>query len=165
MVVVPAVWVIAVASEWRFHRELLHKRVPPLQLLYDKHTVSHHSMYVEEAMAIASARDFRSILFPAWALPGATFALAPLALGLGLSFGGDVGRLFLATCMLYVMVYEVLHLIYHLQPGHPLRRLPGIEALAQHHAQHHNPQRMQRLNFGVTSALWDRVRGTMARDR
>ncbi|PCC68273.1 Fatty acid hydroxylase superfamily protein [Nannocystis exedens] len=163
MVVVPAMWIFSIALEWRFHRDLLHRRVAPLQLLYDKHTVSHHSLYVDGAMEIGSARDFRSILFPWWALPALAAALGPPALLVGLVFGGDVGRLFLATGVFYVMVYEALHLTYHLRPSHPLRRLPGVERLAQHHARHHDPRRMQRENLGVTSTLWDRLRGTMAR--
>jgi sterol desaturase/sphingolipid hydroxylase (fatty acid hydroxylase superfamily) len=164
MAIVPVMWIASIAVEWRFHRDWLHKRVPPLQILYDKHTVSHHAIYIEGAMAIGSPRDFRSILFPAYALPGLVLALSPPALALGWCLGGDVGRLFMATSMLYVMVYEALHLIYHLRPEHPLRRLPGIEALARHHARHHNPRQMQRHNFGVTSRLWDHVRGTVAKD-
>jgi len=163
MMVVPAMWLVSIAVEWRFHRDLLHRRVPPFELLYDKHTVSHHSLYVDGAMQIGSARDFRSILFPWWALPALALALSPISLVLGLLFGGDVGRLFLATSMLYVMVYEALHLTYHLRPSHPLWRLPGVEGLARHHARHHDPRRMQRENLGVTSTLWDRVRGTVAR--
>ncbi|MCY1054443.1 sterol desaturase family protein [Nannocystis sp. SCPEA4] len=163
MLAVPVMWLVAIAFEWRFHRDLLHKRVPPLQLLYEKHTVSHHSIYVEGAMQIGSARDFRSILFPWWAVPALAAALTPIALLLGLLLGGDVGRLVLATSMSYVMVYEAMHLIYHLRPTHPLRRLPGIEQLARHHARHHDPRRMQRENLGVTTTLWDRVRGTVAR--
>ncbi|WAS96928.1 sterol desaturase family protein [Nannocystis punicea] len=163
MCVVPATWIFSIAAEWRFHRDLLHRRVAPLQLLYDKHTVSHHSLFVEGAMQIGSARDFRSILFPWWAAPILAVALAPPAALLGLVLGADVGRLFLATGMLYVMTYEALHLTYHLSPSHPLRRLPGVERLALHHALHHDPRRMQRENLGVTSTLWDRVRGTIAR--
>lgn len=164
MIVVPIMWVVSIASEWRLHRDLLHKRAWPLRILYDLHTVSHHTMYVEGAMAIASPREFRSILFPPWALPLLAVIITPLALGLWRLFGGDVARLFVATAMLYVMVYEALHLTFHLPPGHPLRRVPGIEALSRHHERHHNPRRMQRYNFGVTSALWDRIRGTVAND-
>lgn len=164
MAVVPIMWVVAIAAEWRFHRDLLHRRVPPVSILYDYHTVSHHAMYVEGAMAIASPRDFRSILFPVWALPALAVGITPLALVLGAVLGGDVARLLVATSMAYVMVYEALHLMFHLPAGHPLRELPGVEALSRHHARHHDPRRMQRENFGVTSALWDRVRGTVARD-
>lgn len=92
MSVVPGMWIASLALERRFHRDLLHRRVPPLQWLRDKHTVSHHSLHVDGAMQIASARDFRSILFPWWAPPALAAALGPPALLLGLVFGGDVGR-------------------------------------------------------------------------
>jgi sterol desaturase/sphingolipid hydroxylase (fatty acid hydroxylase superfamily) len=162
MLTVPAMWLFSIAAEWRFHRDWLHRRRPPLQVLYDKHTVSHHSIYVEGAMAISSPRDFRSILFPWWGLPALAVALVPFAVGLGALFGRDVALLFFATANLYVMVYEALHLIYHLAPGHLLRRIPGVDALARHHQRHHNPRHMQRHNLGVTSTLWDRLRGSMA---
>lgn len=52
---VPLLWVLAIATEWRFHRDWLHRRRRPLQFLYEAHTVSHHAMYVEGAMEIGAS--------------------------------------------------------------------------------------------------------------
>lgn len=164
LLAVPLLWVVAIATEWRFHRDWLHRRRPPLQFLYEAHTVSHHAIYVEGAMEIADARELRGILFPAFAAPLLVVLVAPIAWGLAQLAGRDFGLLFLAAAMLYLMTYEALHLAFHLPRSHPLRRLRPVAALAPHHARHHDPRRMQRFNFGVTSALWDRVRGTVARD-
>lgn len=164
LLAVPTLWLAAIAAEWRFHRDWLHRRRPPLQYLHEAHTVWHHAMYVEGAMEIGAARDLRSILFPAFATPLLVVLVAPVAWGLAQGLGRDFGLLFLAAAMLYLMTYEALHLIFHLPASHPLRRPRWIAALARHHARHHAPRRMQRYNFGVTSALWDRIRGTVARD-
>lgn len=160
---VPCLWVLAIATEWRFHRDWLHRRRAPAQWLYEAHTVSHHALYVEGAMEIAGPREFKAILFPAFAAPLLALLVAPVAWALGQLVGRDFGLLFLAAAMLYLLTYEALHLAFHLPRAHPLRRLPGVEALARHHARHHDPRAMQRGNFGVTSALWDRVRGTVLR--
>lgn len=161
---VPILWIVAIATEWRFHRDWLHRRRRPLQFLYEAHTVSHHAMYVDGAMEIADARELRGILFPPFAAPLLAVLVAPIAWGVAQLAGRDFGLLLLAAAMLYLMTYEALHLAFHLPRAHPLRRLPIVAALAVHHARHHDPRRMQRANFGVTSALWDRVRGTVARD-
>jgi sterol desaturase/sphingolipid hydroxylase (fatty acid hydroxylase superfamily) len=161
MLVVPLTWLAAVATEWRIHRDLLHRRVWPVQFLYDAHTVSHHAMYVEGAMEISRLREVRGILFPPWATAASAVGTAPLAGLIALVLGGDAGRLFWATALAYLIMYEALHLAFHLPRRHPIRRLWVIERLARNHTRHHDPRRMQRKNFGVTTALWDRVRGTL----
>lgn len=161
MLVVPATWVTAVATEWRIHRDLLHKRTWPVQFLYEAHTVSHHAMYVEGAMEIARLREVRGILFPPWAIVAAAVGTAPLAWLIARALGADAGRLFWATSLAYLITYEALHLAFHLPRTHPIRRLAVIERLSRNHTRHHNPRRMQRENFGVTTTLWDRVRGTL----
>lgn len=157
---VPLTLVLAQAVEWRFHRDLLHRRVSPVQWLYDAHTVSHHAVYVRGAMTIREPRELRGILFPWWALGLITALMTPFALALGWLCGRDVGLLFLATTHAYVLLYEALHLAYHLPPRFQVLQRWPLRALAAHHAAHHDPRLMQRANFGVTSPLWDLVRGT-----
>ena len=119
----PLVFVMAQAIEWQFHRDLLHHRVPPLQYLYDAHTVSHHAIFVPGAM----------------------------------------GLLFLVSTHAYFMIYEWLHTIYHLPARSTILRLWPFRQLAAHHTLHHDPRWMQRANFGVSTPLWDVVRGTRRR--
>lgn len=164
LAVVPVTWLTAIAAEWRLHRDVLHKRRPPLQYAYEAHTVWHHAMYVEGAMEMASLRELRSILFPQWAVLVLVAGLVPLAWLLGQLLGHDAGLLFMATATAYFCTYEALHLAFHLPRAHPLRRLPLLERLSRNHTLHHDPRRMQRYHFGVTTGLWDRVRGTIARD-
>lgn len=160
LLVVPILWISAIAAEWRFHRDLLHKRRPPLQFFYDAHTVQHHAMYVEGAMEIGAPWEFRAVMFPAFAAAALALLMAPLCWGVAALFGRDAGLLLLASGMAYLMYYEFLHLCFHLPRSHPLRRLRLIEALSRNHTRHHDPRRMMHANFGVTTDLWDRVRGT-----
>ena len=87
--------------------------------------------------------------------------LAPLALAVGWLFVPAAGLLLLATGHAYLITYECLHLAYHL-PRRFHRWWP-LRALADWHAVHHDPRLMQKANFGVTSPLWDHIRGTARR--
>lgn len=159
--VVPAMLVVAIATEWRFHRDILHRRTPPFGILYDYHTVSHHSIYQRGDMAIHELRELRGILFPVWATAVLFLLIAPIALAAAWLLGPDAGLLLLATAHAYLLVYEWLHLAYHLP-----QRFRGwwpLRPLAEWHATHHDPRVMQKANFGVTSPLWDYVRGTARR--
>ena len=46
LAIVPAIFLISNASEWRIHRDLLHKSTPPFRLLYQRHTPEHHMVYL-----------------------------------------------------------------------------------------------------------------------
>src|SRR5947209_17205805 len=52
LAIVPAAFVLLNAGEWRIHRDLLHKRKPPFQVLYDRHTPEHHMVFLTEDMAM-----------------------------------------------------------------------------------------------------------------
>ena len=75
----------------------------------------------------------------------------------------DVGLLFLISTHAYFMIYEWLHTIYHLPARSTILRLWPFRQLAAHHTLHHDPRWMQRANFGVSTPLWDVVRGTRRR--
>jgi sterol desaturase/sphingolipid hydroxylase (fatty acid hydroxylase superfamily) len=156
--VVPAMLVIAVAVEWRFHRFVLHRRIAPFGLFYDYHTVSHHSIYQRGDMALHEARELRGILFPSWASVVLFLMAAPVALGVAWLLGRDAGLLLLATAHAYFITYEWLHLAYHLPER--FRRWWPLRSLFEWHAVHHDPRLMHKVNFGVTTPLWDYVRGT-----
>lgn len=159
--VVPGMVLVAIAAEWRFHRDMLHRRAPPFGVLYDYHTVSHHSIYQRGDMDIREPRELRGILFPVWAIVVLLAMTAPVALLLGWLLGRDAGLLFLATAHGYLLTYEWLHLAYHLPER--WRGWWPLRPLAAWHAAHHDPRIMQHANFGVTTPLWDYVRGTARR--
>lgn len=159
--ILPAVLVFGQGIEWRFHRDYLHRRVRPVQFLYDAHHVSHHTLYVRGAMAIRELRELRAVLFPWWGIGVLTVLMTPFALALAALLGRDAGLVFMLATHAYLLVYEWLHTAYHLPPAHPLHR--AVAPLARHHEAHHDPALMTRANFGVSTPLWDLVRGTLRR--
>lgn len=159
---VPATFVFANLVEWLAHRYLMHQRHWPLTVLYDRHTPEHHRVYRYESMAIRSPRELRLVLIPAAGVLGMLLLAAPVALCCGRALGGNVGWLFLLTAAVYVVGYELSHLVYHLPESSFVYRVPVFRALREHHARHHILRLMQHANFNVTVPLWDFLFGTLA---
>jgi hypothetical protein len=164
LLLVPLGLVLMNASEWRIHRDLLHRRTPPLGILYDRHTPQHHMIFVTDDMAIRSAREFRLVLIPFYGILAAGVAALPIPLVLWLALGQwNLALLFMATVLGYVVAYEWLHLAYHAPAESWVGRNALVRLLHRHHAVHHSPELMQKWNFNVTVPLWDVVRGTVYR--
>jgi hypothetical protein len=155
--------VLSNATEWRAHRDLLHKRLPPFGVLYDRHTPQHHMIFVHGDMALRTPREFRLVLIPMTGVLAIFLATAPPAAILW-SFGQkNFAAMYLAATMLYVVSYELMHLAWHLPETSFIGSLRLVRALREHHSVHHDPRLMQRWNFNVTIPLWDLVRRTYFR--
>jgi Fatty acid hydroxylase superfamily len=160
---VPLFLVASNALEWHAHRDLLHRRTWPLEELYVRHTPQHHAVFVSEDMYIREWREVKLVLLPAWGVLAIVVSGLPIALLFALAGLPNVARLWVATIVGYVLLYEWLHLAYHLPAEGPIGRLRVTRWLRRHHQRHHAPQLMQRWNFNVTIPLWDHVRGTVWR--
>jgi hypothetical protein len=158
---VPAFVVFANAVEWHAHRDLLHRRTWPLEVLYVRHTPQHHALYVSEHMEIRDWRELRFVLLPAYAVVALVGVTSPITAAFWLAGMRNVAALWVATVVVYVLGYEWLHLAYHLPADGLLGRLRVTGWLRRHHQRHHHPPLMQRWNFNVTVPLWDLVRGTV----
>jgi hypothetical protein len=162
LLTVPAVFLMANGFEWRVHKYVLHRRLWPLQEIYDRHTPEHHAIYMTNDMSIRSTKEFRLVLMPAIGILGIVVGITPIAYGVRLLFGANVGWLFLVTGALYMVLYEVSHLSYHLPRESFIGRRRLIRWLREHHARHHDPRLMQKWNFNVTIPLFDWLYGTIA---
>jgi hypothetical protein len=158
LAVFPVAFLILNAGEWRIHRDLLHKRTPPLQVLYDRHTPEHHMVFVSEDMAIRSPREFRLVLIPFYGILTAAASALPIPALLWWLGQRNLGLFFFVVAVGYTVLYEWLHLSYHLPESSVIGRM--VAPLKRHHATHHDPQLMQKWNFNVTIPLWDWVRRT-----
>jgi len=138
--------------EYLAHKGPMHRRTRGLGLVFQRHTLLHHQFFTAQAMEAQSRDDFKMVLFPPVLLIFffGLFAL-PVSLGLKLIFGANVAALFVITAMAYYLLYEWLHLSYHLGLGGPLRR---------HHRAHHDPDAMTTRNFNITFPICDRLFGT-----
>jgi hypothetical protein len=163
--VVPLVWVLSNAVEWRTHKNVLHKRFWPLGELYERHTPNHHRVFVTADMALRSAREFKFVLLPFYGIVAIFMLNAPITLALVWAGQHNLAALYVATTMGYVLSYEWLHLAYHLPADSFIGRLGLVRVLRHHHAVHHNPSLMQKWNFNVTIPLWDWVRQTIYRPK
>jgi hypothetical protein len=158
---VPVFLVFGNAVEWHAHRDLLHRRTWPLEVLYDRHTPQHHAIYASEDMNIRDWRELRFVLLPAYGVVGLVAATSPITAALALSGQPNLAALWVASVVGYVLTYEWLHLAYHMPADGLVGRLRATKWLRRHHQRHHQPALMQRWNFNVTLPLWDLVRGTV----
>lgn len=163
LLIVPVTYLVSNAAEWRAHKSLLHRRLPFAPVLYDRHTPEHHMIYVTGDMSIRSTSEFRLVLIPAYGILLIFLGVGPGIWGFWHHGWHNVACLFAITTMAFVVMYEWLHLSFHLAPGSFIGRLRIIRILRKHHATHHDPRLMQRWNFNVTVPLWDYVRGTVYR--
>ncbi|HUB06780.1 MAG TPA: sterol desaturase family protein [Myxococcales bacterium] len=165
LLIVPLVFVLSNASEWRAHRDLLHKLQPWAKPIYVQHTLQHHKLYLTDDMEIRSARELRLVLIPSYGIVLIFLVTLPVTAALWLGGRHNLAALFVITTQLYVVSYEWLHLSYHLPRESFWGRRWLVRRLGRHHAIHHSPERMSRWNLNVTLPLWDWVRGTLWRDR
>jgi sterol desaturase/sphingolipid hydroxylase (fatty acid hydroxylase superfamily) len=120
-------------------------------------------VFVADDMFIRDWREVKLVLLPAWGVLAIIVAGLPIALAFWVAGVPNVAALWVASVVGYVLMYEWLHLAYHLPAEGPIGGLRVTRWLRRHHQRHHAPQLMQRWNFNVTLPLWDHVRGTVWR--
>ena len=169
----PRAWELAAAAvflvganfaEWGLHKRVLHHRVPLLGFAFVRHTPQHHGAFDGASLAIHDARELKLVLLPAFGVLAMFAAAVPPGLALSALVSPNVGALWVAAIVAYVLAYEWFHLSYHLPEESWIGRRALVRVLRRHHALHHTPALMQRANFNVTVPLWDWLLGTLARD-
>src|SRR5690348_6369721 len=111
---VPTVLALLNLNEWHIHRNILHRRTWPLEVLFWRHTPEHHVIFVRDDMAMRSSREFRLVLSPFYGILAIFVTTLPLTALLWRFVSHNVALLWVATTMGYVVAYEWLHLSYHL---------------------------------------------------
>jgi len=162
--VVPLTFLYANAVEWRMHKGPMHHRTRGLALIHQRHTLEHHRFFTRSAMSLEGHRDIKMVLFPPLLIFFFALFAAPVGFFLAKWLGENVAALFIATAIAYFLLYETLHLSYHLPKNSPALRLPILRALARHHVLHHDPSRMTEGNFNVTFPISDALFRTILRD-
>ncbi|HUJ28218.1 MAG TPA: sterol desaturase family protein [Myxococcales bacterium] len=149
LLTVPITFLYANVVEYFAHKGPMHHRTRRLSLVFERHTLMHHQVFTRDEMRADSTRDFKMVLFPPVLLIFffGFFAL-PVSLVLELIFGWNVAALFAMTAMAYYLLYEWLHLSYHLGMG---------GSLARAHSAHHGDAT---ANFNITFPICDRLFGT-----
>lgn len=147
--------------EWRVHKDILHRRVPPFQILYDRHERLHHVIFTHDDMGLRSLRELKLVLLPTFVIVIILALLMPLGLLLAQVVPRNCALLFVATSLLFFLMYEWLHLAYHLPAQTRIGRNPLLAKLRELHQRHHDPRLMKRWNFNVTVPLFDWLHGTI----
>ena len=160
LLTIPVTVLVAFGFEWRVHKSVLHRRVPGLGVIYDRHELQHHVVFTSEDMPFRRPQELQLILMPAYAVLLIALINAPLAYLASRFVAPNVGYIYLVTSMGFFLTYEWMHLAYHLPPSHPVGRIPLVARLREHHRRHHDPRLMRAWNFNVTVPVFDVVHGT-----
>ena len=158
---VPGFWLLINMFEWHIHRDILHRSMWPLGVLFYRHTPEHHVVFVKDDMAMRDPREFRLVLIPSYGIVAIFLTTLPVTATLAALVSANVAALWVAASMSYIVSYEWLHLAYHLPATSRIGQSAPVRALRRNHAMHHTPELMQQWNFNVTVPLWDWVRGSI----
>jgi hypothetical protein len=164
LLVIPATFLLSNGVEWRAHKRVLHHRIWPLGILFDRHTPIHHKIYQHDSMAMKSTMEFREVLMPAAGVAAIVALSAPIAYAVARLLTPNCGWIALATSGIYVLAYELSHLSYHMPEDSVVGRWRVVRVLREHHRRHHHPALMQKWNFNVTIPIFDWLHGTVAPD-
>ena len=86
---------------------------------------------------------------------------AALAALLLLIFDENTARVFYASAIAGYLLYEIMHLSYHLPNNSFVEKVPGWRQLRRLHLLHHRRELMTRGNFNLTLPLFDWLLGTL----
>ena len=100
--------------EWFVHKNILHHPRFLLKSLYEKHEIAHHSMYSHQNMSLNSLRELYFILMPTYAIFIVFGLLVPIVFLIGWLISLNSALIILSTSMVFFLMYEWLHLLYHL---------------------------------------------------
>ncbi len=160
---IPAVFIFANFVEYNFHRGPMHNRQRLLDLVFKRHTLTHHEYFPHDHMGFDSGREAYLVFFPFWVIFLLCGLASPVFFLTWYLTNSNVAGLFLITAISYFLLYEWMHLLYHLPEGSRVGQIPLIRALKQHHQTHHNHALMNDYNFNITFPIWDWMMGTVYR--
>ncbi len=166
---IPAVFLFANFVEYNFHRGPMHNRPKGLlsrrwlDIVFKRHTLTHHAYFPHTQMGFASGKEAYLVFFPFWVIFLLFGLVSPVFFLTWFLTNSNVAGLFLIVAVAYFLLYEWLHLLYHLPEGSRLGAFALIRALKRHHQTHHNPALMNDCNFNITFPIWDLIKGTLRR--
>lgn len=161
---IPA-FIVANLGEWWLHKNALHKRIDALAALWHRHTVEHHNYFTEARMSVDSQREYRIILFPAYAIVAIALIHALFGGAWALAFGADAGWAWMIGGMAHYLLYELLHTAAHLPEHRLLAKLPFVNTMRRNHWVHHHQALMPAYNLNLTLPFADWLLGTSDLDR
>jgi hypothetical protein len=165
---IPIVFLLANIVEYFFHKGPLHHRCKAVDRVFEGHTIGHHGYFPHNNMGVKNVRETYWVFFPWFAIILLLiFAIPICGLLWWATQSSNVATFFLVTSTSYFLLYEWLHLTYHLPQDTYVFRIPvlgrSLLYLRTHHEVHHNQKLMGKYNFNITFPILDWVFGTCHR--
>ena len=163
--VVPVVVILANMYEWFLHAKVMHRPVPGLMGIYNRHTLAHHQFFTQDAPYHDTTRDYRIVFFPPYALIAFLVMASAAGFVLALLWSANAGWFVVCTAAGMYMNYEFFHWCCHVHDDRILRHVPFINTIRRHHIAHHNTAIMMNKNMNLTYPFADWLFGTSDLDR
>lgn len=145
--------------EYALHRWILHK--PVLRGPYRTHTAIHHRLFTDRDMDMEEEGDLLDIMTP-FSNVLVIYMIAAWAAGLfGILTFSSLGWTFFGACILYYMLFELVHLGSHAPSDHWCFRIPLLGRGMSLHRDHHDPRVMRTVNFNIVAPIFDVIFHTM----
>ena len=158
---VPAGFLLANGFEYLVHRYPMHRRFRFLGALFGRHTVEHHAYFTAKSMTVDDLSEMKLVLFPPWVFGVFLAGVLPIYGAFHALLGPNACGIIVLTSVGYYLLYEWLHMLYHLIGEGGLGRLPLFRSIREHHRTHHDPRRMTEANFNITFPIFDHLFGTV----
>lgn len=160
------VWAACCLGEYLSHRFPMHHPLKGLEFMFRRHVRVHHRYFTDAEMAGEDAKDVHAtVLAPVQLVVVLLLGALPLSLGCGLLFGADAARVCGISILVYLSVFEWVHLACHLPKDHPAMAIPGLARAREHHRLHHAPKHMSTHNFQISNPWIDLPLGSALSDQ
>ncbi|WP_170308308.1 fatty acid hydroxylase family protein [Parashewanella tropica] len=159
---VPITLVCVNFAEYAAHRWLGHRRTKIGGFFYQRHTGDHHHFFDESTMNWETLKDWRVVLFPAYLIIAFILGVAlPVGSVLYFWFSSNVAYLVVCSAIFGYLLYEALHLSFHVPDDTYLKKIPFWWRLKRLHVLHHEHKLMVKKNFNITYPLFDWLLSTL----
>ena len=158
--VIPVVVILANIFEWFLHAKVMHRPIPGLMGIYNRHTLAHHQFFTQDAPYHDTTRDYRIVFFPPYALIAFLVMASAGGALLAAVWSANAGWFVVCTAASMYMNYEFFHWCCHVQDDRILRHVPFVNTIRRHHIAHHNTAIMMNRNMNLTYPFADWLFGT-----
>lgn len=156
LLIIPITVLLGNFFEYLIHKGPMHHPKKGVAIIYTNHTILHHNLFIENAMPYENQIDFKMILLsPLMLFIVLCILTIPNGFLLVQYVSLNVGLLFIASSVCYLLLYEIFHLMCHLKDNSFFYKIQFISNMRLRHGIHHDMKIMTEKNFNIFLPVYD----------